>query len=230
MNLIEVQGLYQNFQIGRKNVSIFKGVHCQIEPHEFVVVLGKSGSGKTTFLNLLAGLSKPTAGNIIIDGIDITQLTIDQLSKWRAENVGIIFQLYNLMPYMSAIDNVALPLVFQGIKQKQRHEQAAILLKAVGLKSRFDGESNLLSGGEQQRVAIARALVNNPKILIADEPTGDLDQENADSIIQLLYSFYRERQTTVIMATHNTDYAKFADKVINLSDRSIQVKRKRAFL
>lgn len=226
MSLIEVQDVYQNFRIGKKDVEVLKGLSCNIEENEFVVVLGKSGSGKTTFLNILGGLDKPTFGNVTIDGVNLSDLTIDQLSHWRASTVGIIFQSYNLMPYMTALDNVALPLAFMGINKKRRYEQASLLLKAVGLKCRLDSSSNLLSGGEQQRVTIARALINKPKILIADEPTGDLDSENAEAIMQLLYSFYRERKTTIIMATHNLEFVKYADKVINVKEGIIECAKK----
>lgn len=228
MSFINIQDVSQTFKVGKKEFDVLSGLTCAIEEGEFIVILGKSGSGKTTLLNLVAGLDKPTHGNIIVDGLDISTLSINDLCRWRASYIGVIFQAYNLMPYMTALDNVALPLVFRGIKKSRRIEQAENLLKAVGLKCRLDSNINLLSGGEQQRVTIARALINRPKILIADEPTGDLDPENAGSIMELLYSFYKMRRTTVIMATHNVEYVRYADRVITLKDGKVECKNRKS--
>lgn len=218
MELIKTFDVCKYFEIGKKKIEVLKNVNCSINKSEFVVILGASGSGKTTFLNMIAGLDKPTNGNIFVNSQDITSFSMDELSLWRAKNIGVIFQSYNLMPFMSAIDNVALPLVFQGISKRQRYKKAASLLKAVGLKNQVHSSCQLLSGGEQQRVTIARALVNSPKLILADEPTGDLDTKNADEIVEILFNLYKEGDTTVVMATHNLAYTKFADRILNIKD------------
>jgi putative ABC transport system ATP-binding protein len=167
---------------------------------------------------MIAGLDKPTEGEVIINEADITKLSIDDLASWRAQNVGVIFQSYNLMPYMSALNNVALPLVFRGVRKKARVKKATALLNAVGMKKHLLSSCQILSGGEQQRVTIARALINSPKIILADEPTGDLDTKTADEVMEILYNLYKEGDTTIIMATHNLGYTKFADRILNIKD------------
>jgi len=212
--LIEIVDVNKSFKVNRKTVPVIENAFMEVNEGDFVVILGPSGSGKTTLLHMLAGIDKPTSGSIIIAGQDIATFSINELSEWRLCNIGIIFQSYNLMPFMSSLDNVALPLIFAGIKKKQRLAKANALLKTVGLKDKIKQDTNILSGGEQQRVTIARALINDPKILIADEPTGDLDLANATEVMEILFTLYKERKTTIIMSTHNPNYAKYADKVI----------------
>lgn len=202
-----------------------ESVNLVIDEGDFIVILGASGQGKTTLLNMIGGIDRPTEGTIVIDGENITNLDSDELASWRGANVGIVFQSYNLMPYMTAVDNVMLPLTFKGIGGKFRYKKAIELLNTVGLKSRVNHHANLLSGGEQQRVAIARALINNPKILIADEPTGDLDLANATDVMEIIYALYKERKTTVIMATHNPNYAKYADHVVYVSKGEVSAQK-----
>ena len=214
INLVQVS---KSFFLKKEEINVLKDVNLLINEGDFVVILGASGQGKSTLLNLVAGIDKPTSGQINVCGEDISQYTSDELSIWRSKNIGIVFQSYNLMPYMTAVDNVALPLAFRGMNKKNRMKKAADLLKTVGLKDRINHHTNLLSGGEQQRVAIARALANNPKVLIADEPTGDLDMANATDVMEIIYDLYKERATTIIMATHNPNYAKYADKVIYIA-------------
>lgn len=221
MDLIELIDVEKSFKVGKNAFTVFKNVNISIKQGEFIVVLGPSGSGKSTFLNLLSGLDKPTSGSIMINGDDITKLPYGDLSQWRAKHVGIVFQSFNLMPYMSAIDNVTLPMLFQGVGRRQRLGRATALLKTVGLKCRFNHPSNLLSGGEQQRVTIARALINSPEILIADEPTADLDIANATEIMEIIYSLYKEKKATIILSTHNANYAKYADRVIYISKAEV---------
>jgi putative ABC transport system ATP-binding protein len=220
MDFIQVNNLSKSFKVGRDAISVISNVNFTIKKGDFVVVLGPSGSGKTTLFNLLSGLDKPDEGEIIIDGEDITKFSTGKLSLWRSENVGIVFQSFNLMTYMSAIDNVALPLVFKGVSRKNRYNKASALLRTVDLKHRYDYPANVLSGGEQQRVAIARALVNNPKLLIADEPTGDLDLTNATEVMQIIYDLYKEKKATIILSTHNANYAKYADQVVYVAKKS----------
>lgn len=225
MPFIELVHLNKSFKIGHKTFEVIKDANLTIDEGDFIVILGPSGSGKTTFLNMLSGIDKPSSGQIIINGQDISKLSVNELSHWRAGNIGIVFQSYNLMPYMTAIDNVALPMVFQGMGKAQRIRKASLLLKSVGLRERAHYNSNVLSGGEQQRVTIARALINNPKILIADEPTGDLDLANATEVMEIIYSLYKERSTTIIMSTHNPNYAKYADKVIYVSKGEVSYQK-----
>ncbi len=218
MEFVQLIGVYKSFPIGKRTISTLRNVNFSISAGEFVLLLGPSGSGKTTLLNLIAGIDKPSYGQIFIDQEEISRMKPDELSSWRSRNIGFIFQSYNLMSYMTALDNVALPLVFQGVSKKKRNAKAKNMLKAVGMSNMSDNACQVLSGGEQQRVTIARALINNPKILIADEPTGDLDSKNAAEVMNIIYSLYKERKTTIIMATHNEDYIKFADKIIRLHD------------
>lgn len=214
MAIIQLQNVSKSFRVSRKEINVIDNASLEIAEGDFIVLLGPSGSGKSTLLNMISGIDKPTSGQIIIDGEDIAKFSQNQLSKWRADKVGIVFQSYNLMPAMSAIDNVALPLLFKGVKRRQRLAKAMSLLRCVGLKERYNYDTNVMSGGEQQRVTIARALINNPKIIIADEPTGDLDLVNATEVMEILFSLYKERKTTIIMSTHNPNYAKYADKVV----------------
>lgn len=224
-SFIQLIDVTKTFRVGKKDFCVINEANLCIKKGDFIVVLGASGSGKSTLLNMLSALDKPTSGQILVDGEDIAKLSPNQLSEWRGENVGIVFQSYNLMSYMSAVDNVMLPMVFKGIRRKQRKNRALALLRSVGLKERLYHDSNLLSGGEQQRVAIARALVNNPKLLIADEPTGGLDLANATEIMETIYSLYKERNTTIILSTHNPNYAKFADKIIYIQKGEVTVQR-----
>lgn len=226
MNCIEVADLHQTFCVNGKPLEVLKNACCLIRPSDFVIILGKSGSGKTTLLNLMAGLDRPTEGQIYFEGVDITKLSLDELARWRAEKVGVIFQSYNLLPFMTSIENAALPLTFSGVSKKKRLAKAESLLREIGLNDRICLNANLLSGGEQQRVTIARALINDPAIIIADEPTGDLDEENATEVMKILYASYKERKTTVIMATHNADYVQYADQVIRIENGELTFKRK----
>jgi len=223
--LIEIVDVSKSFKVKRKIIPVIENAFMEVNEGDFVVILGPSGSGKTTLLHMIAGIDKPTSGSIVIAGQDITTLSINELSQWRLNNIGIVFQSYNLMPYMSALDNVALPLVFAGIGKKQRTAKANLLLKTVGLKERIRQDTNILSGGEQQRVTIARALINDPKILIADEPTGDLDLANATEVMETIYDLYKEHKTTIIMSTHNPNYAKYADKLIYIQNGKVSTQK-----
>ena len=225
MNLIKIINLIKIFQVGKKKITIIRDANLTIKEGDFVVILGPSGSGKTTLLNMISGLDKPTSGSIYINNRDIAELPRSKIDEWRRDYIGVIFQSYNLMPYMNVIDNIALPLIFQGVRKKDRLRKAAALIKCVGLEERKFQNTNYLSGGEQQRVAIARALINNPPILIADEPTGDLDMANATEVMEILFSLYKERKTTIIMSTHNANYAKYADKVIYIQKGEVTTQK-----
>ena len=223
--LIDIVDVNKSFKVNRKTVPVIENAFMEVNEGDFVVILGPSGSGKTTLLHMLAGIDKPTSGSIIVAGQDIATFSINELSEWRLNNIGIIFQSYNLMPFMSSLDNVALPLIFAGIKKKHRLAKANALLRTVGLKDKIKQDTNILSGGEQQRVTIARALINDPKILIADEPTGDLDLANATEVMEIIFSLYKERKTTIIMSTHNPNYAKYADKVIYIKKGQVSTQK-----
>lgn len=226
MNFIELVSVYKNYPLAKKSVSIIENANCGIEQGDFVVILGSSGSGKTTLLNMISGLDLPTSGSIFIGGEDISKLGKKELDEWRRKNIGIVFQNYNLMPYMSVLDNVVLPLVFDGAPKKYRLSKAKMLLKSVGLTERIYQFAHLLSGGEQQRVTIARALINDPPILIADEPTGDLDIANATEIMDLILNLHKDQKTTVLMSTHNPNYCvKYADKIIYIQDSKVLIQR-----
>jgi putative ABC transport system ATP-binding protein len=178
--------------------------------------MGPSGSGKTTLLNLIAGIDRPTAGTLRIDGADLASLSRSKLAAWRAEYVGYVFQLYNLVPVLTAYENVELPLLLHKLTAKQRHEKVALALELVGLADRHDHYPRQLSGGQEQRVAIARAIVADPKIVVADEPTGDLDAASAASVMRLLQRLHRELGRTLIMVTHDPKTAAYADRTLHL--------------
>jgi len=221
MEFIQGFEVTKNYEIGGKRINVIRSNNFVIKSGDFVLLLGDSGAGKTTLLNLIAGLDSISSGELYVDGEDIAKKSLNQLSKWRATHVGVIFQNFNLIPFMSALDNVALPLAFCGVSRGQRARKAKTLLKNVGLASRCTHTPSELSGGEQQRVAIARALVNNPKLIIADEPTGNLDSKNSSDIMELLGRLNKQSNTTIVMATHNPAFAFHATKVIHIFDGHI---------
>ncbi|MBS7658605.1 ABC transporter ATP-binding protein [Candidatus Bathyarchaeota archaeon] len=220
--MIEVFNLEKIYSIGSVKVYALKGINLSIKKGEFIAVVGPSGCGKSTLLNLLGALDKPTKGKIIVDGIDITQLTDKQLAKFRNLKVGFIFQSYNLINRSSVLKNVELPAIVSGVPAKIRRMKALTLLKLVGLEEKVYRKPMELSGGEQQRVAIARALINDPAIILADEPTGNLDSKTGNEIIQLLTKINKERNATIVMVTHNLELANKTDKIIWLKDGQIE--------
>jgi len=203
---------------GKIEVRALNGVSARIAKGDFVAFMGPSGSGKTTFLNVITGLDRPTSGKVFMSGREITKMDQAHLSKLRQQNVGFIFQIYNLIPVLTAIENVELPLVFAGVEEEKRRERALELLKRVGLADRIEHRPTELSGGEQQRVAIARALVNKPDLVLADEPTGNLDTKTGLEIIDLMKDLQKEEGTTVIVATHDPKVADVVDIITYLRD------------
>jgi ABC-type lipoprotein export system ATPase subunit len=203
------------------SLEVLKGVSLAIHPGEFVCLVGKSGCGKTTLLSLLSGLEKPTQGKVSLDGKEITAASEDELALFRRENVGFIFQSFNLIPTLSAWENVALPLFPMKIPQEQQRKRAEDLLQKMELGHRMDHLPSALSGGEKQRVAIARALVNHPKILFADEPTGNLDSATGEAIMTTLQRLNKEENVAVLMVTHEADLAKTADRLVRMKDGEI---------
>ena len=201
--VVQVSNVTKSYRRGSQVVPVLQDLTFDIQKGEFVALMGPSGSGKSTLLNLIAGLDKADSGSIHVGGVDITALSETELAGWRASNVGFIFQFYNLIPVLTAFENVELPLVLTGLSKKERREHAETALRVVGLEDRMDHYPSQLSGGQQQRVAIARAIVTDPAILVADEPTGDLDRVSAQEILGLMERLNRESDKTIIMVTHD---------------------------
>ncbi|MEM2964707.1 MAG: ABC transporter ATP-binding protein [Candidatus Bathyarchaeia archaeon] len=221
-NLIEIYGLTKTYVMGKVRVAALRGVELKVKRGEYVSIVGPSGCGKSTLLNLLGALDKPTSGKIIIDGVDITALGERSLARFRNRKVGFIFQSYNLISRTTALKNVELPAIMLGMPEKKRRRKALELLELVGLGGMADRKPSELSGGEQQRVAIARALMNDPSIILADEPTGNLDSKTGSEIDALMHRINRERGATIVMVTHNMDLADDTDRIIHLRDGVVE--------
>ncbi|RRS03256.1 ABC transporter ATP-binding protein [Aquabacterium soli] len=214
--LIRIRGLSKSYQRGDQHIPVLEDIHLDVQAGEFVALMGPSGSGKSTLLNLIAGIDQPTSGRIEIGGVDIATLGEGALADWRASHVGFIFQFYNLMPVLTAFENVELPLLLTGLSRRQRHEHVAAALDMVRLSDRVDHYPNELSGGQQQRVAIARALVADPALIVADEPTGDLDRTTGQEVLNLLQQLQSDLGKTIVMVTHDPKAASRAGRLIHL--------------
>jgi putative ABC transport system ATP-binding protein len=214
--LVKVRDLHKTYQRGPEKVDVLHGIDLEIEEGDFVALMGPSGSGKTTLLNLIGGLDSPTTGEVDVAGQRIDRMNGGQLAHWRSNNVGFVFQFYNLMPTLTAQKNVELPLLLTKLSGAQRKRNAEIALELVGLKDRAKHRPSELSGGQQQRVAIARAIVSDPKLLICDEPTGDLDRQSAEEILTLLQRLNREHGKTIIIVTHDPKAADYASHTLHL--------------
>jgi putative ABC transport system ATP-binding protein len=221
MTLIEITNLSRHYHLGGETVKALNGISLAIDAGEFVAVMGPSGSGKSTFMNLVGCLDRPTSGTYRLDGQEMSRFDADRLAAVRCHQIGFVFQQFNLLDRLDAIGNVELPLIYAGVKRAERRERAAAALKRVGLGDRLHHRPTELSGGQQQRVAIARALVNDPKVLLADEPTGALDSRTSLELMALLQSLNREG-TTVIIVTHETDIAGMATRLIRFLDGQVQ--------
>lgn len=219
--VIEVKDLYKIYKVGTNKVRALNGVDFKVYEGEFCAIVGTSGSGKSTLLNMLAGLEKPTKGEIIIAEHHIEKMNENSLVRFRRKNVGFIFQSFNLLGTMNALENVALPLSFRGIPKTQRLKKAMKMIKLVGLKEHAMHKPNQLSGGQQQRVGMARALVVNPKIMFADEPTGNLDSKTSKEMIDLMRNVVNEHKKTLVMVTHDNNLAAIADKIVRIVDGKI---------
>jgi putative ABC transport system ATP-binding protein len=215
-NIVEIKGISKSYRRGEQIVPVLNDISFDIPEGEFLALMGPSGSGKSTLLNLIAGIDKPDRGEIRIGGVDITALSESQLADWRAANVGFVFQFYNLIPVLTAFENVELPLLLTHLSGKQRKQHVETALSMMGLSDRMHHYPSELSGGEQQRVAIARAVVSDPTILVADEPTGDLDRVSADDILNLLGRLNRELGKTIILVTHDSHAAQSAHIIRHL--------------
>lgn len=218
---IKVREVRKIYRMGTERVVALDRVSLDIYRGEIVCFLGKSGSGKSTFLNMVAGLEKPTKGEIFIGGIPIHKLDEAGVTLFRQKNIGFIFQSYNLLPMLTALENVSLPLIFRGMDKRKREEMASETLESVGLKGYEKRKPSQMSGGQQQRVGIARALVGNPKIIFADEPTGNLDTNTTAEVIALLQNQVRKHNQTLIMVTHDQALAQFADRIVTIQDGNI---------
>jgi putative ABC transport system ATP-binding protein len=221
MALIEARKLTKVYSLGDVDVRALDGISATIEKGEFVAIMGQSGSGKSTFMNVLGCLDTPTEGNYLLDGIDTGGLSRDALADIRNKKLGFVFQGFNLLSRTSALENVELPMLYNGFPASQRQERARKALKSVGLEGREDHNPNQLSGGQQQRVAIARALVNDAPIILADEPTGNLDTKTSVEIMDLFVKLNQESNMTVILVTHEQDIAAFSKRIIRFSDGHI---------
>lgn len=221
MAILELKKVAKKYRVGREVVTALGGVDLAVEQGEFIAILGTSGCGKTTLLNIAAGLEKPTKGEVIFRGVSISKLKEKQMVPFRRTQMGFIFQSYNLLPAMTALENVALPLLFAGVKSRERIRRAREVLSNVGLKDRIMHKPAEMSGGQQQRTSIARALITKPKIIFADEPTGNLDTRTTGEVLALLHKAVKENGQTLVVVTHDQDVAKFADRIIRMVDGQV---------
>jgi len=216
MSLVKIRDVHKHFTRGNERIDVLQGVSLDVREGEFLALMGPSGSGKTTLLNLMGGLDSPTGGSIEIAGSQVNKLGGGALAKWRARHIGFVFQLYNLLPVLTAERNVELPLLLTSLGKSDRRKRAAIALKVVGLGDRLRHYPRQLSGGQEQRVGIARAIVNDPTLILADEPTGDLDRKAGDEILDLLQALNKEHNKTIVMVTHDPHAAERATRTVHL--------------
>lgn len=220
--MIQLQDVYKEYRMGHDVIHALNKVNLNIEQGEFISIIGPSGSGKSTLMHIIGGLDRPTRGEVIINGKDISKLTDSELSRYRNTEVGFVFQSFNLQPSMTILENVALPLVFARISRKERLKKAREALELVGLQDRIKHRPGELSGGQRQRASIARALVTNPKLILADEPTGNLDSNTSEKIIELLTAINSSQRATLIVVTHNNEIAQQAPRIITIRDGKIE--------
>lgn len=219
--IIEIKGITRNFPLGNETVYVLKGIDLHINKGEYVALMGPSGSGKSTLMNILGCLDTPTAGTYVLNGKDVSKMIDDELAEIRNKEIGFVFQTFNLLPRTTALDNVALPMIYAGYAKDDRYKRATQVLTQVGLSDRMDHKPNQLSGGQRQRVAVARALVNHPSIILADEPTGNLDSKTSVEIMNLFDEIHANGNT-VILVTHEEDIAQHAHRIIRLRDGIIE--------
>ncbi len=219
--VIKIRNIIRDFPLGQETVHVLKGIDLDINRGEYVAIMGPSGSGKSTLMNILGCLDTPTDGTYILNGQDVSKMTDDELAEIRNQEIGFVFQTFNLLPRTTALDNVALPMIYAGKTKAERNERASKVLTDVGLADRMDHKPNQLSGGQRQRVAVGRALVNNPSIILADEPTGNLDSKTSLEIMHLFDDIHHAGNT-VILVTHEEDVAKHAHRIIRLRDGIVE--------
>ncbi len=219
--IISLQQIRKTYDLGKVKIEVLKGVNATILKNEYVAIMGPSGSGKSTLMNILGCLDKPTSGSYVLNGTDVSKMNDDELAEVRNKEIGFVFQTFNLLARLSGVENVALPLIYAGMKKAERTAQAEDILKAVGLGHRMKHKPNELSGGERQRVAVARALVNNPSIILADEPTGNLDSKTSVEIMGLFEEIHK-KGNTIILVTHEEDIALHAHRIVRLKDGLVE--------
>jgi len=227
-NIIRTKDLEKSYRMGEVEVKALRGVNLQIKAGEYVSIMGPSGSGKTTLFNMVGGLDKPTKGTVYIDEVDMAQLDAYELAWLRCRKIGYIFQTFNLIPVMTALENVTLPMIFAGMTTDESREKGMMLLEKVGLAERYNHKPYELSGGQQQRVAVARAMANDPAIILADEPTGNLDLQTGKEIIQLLKQMQVEQGVTIISATHDLKMISISDRIVHVRDGRVERIEERA--
>ena len=220
--LVSVSNVHKTFFRGGEKIDVLQGLDVKVAKGEFLALMGPSGSGKSTLLNLIGGLDRPTSGSVVVGGVDIGALSSGKLTAWRARHVGFVFQMYNLLPGLTAERNVELPLLLTSLSRARRKQQVATALSLVGLTDRARHYPRQLSGGQEQRVGIARAIVTDPTLLLCDEPTGDLDRKAGDEVLELLQALHRDQGKTVIMVTHDPHAAERADRIVHL-DKGVLV-------
>jgi len=220
--IIEVRGAKKIYRMGNERIKALDGIDLQVPAGQFVCLLGTSGSGKTTLLNVMAGLERPSRGIIKIKGYQIEKMSETQLTSLRKKYIGFVFQSYNLLPTLTALENVSLPLVFKGLPRKNREKMAIKILNEVGLGDRLHHKPNEMSGGQQQRVSIARAFINQPEIIFADEPTGNLDSRTTHEVMGLITEMAREKGLTLLIVSHDVELSSYADKIVYLKDGIIE--------
>ncbi|NLN64813.1 MAG: ABC transporter ATP-binding protein [Clostridiaceae bacterium] len=220
--IIKIENLKKVYRMGQEKVYALNGINLDVVKGEICCLFGTSGSGKSTLLNLVAGLEKPTRGSILVKNIPIEKLNEKQLAKFRQKYVGFIFQSYNLMPNLTALENVTLPLMFKGYSRKAREKAAVKMLKAVGLGNRLNHKPNQMSGGQQQRVSIARAFVEKPEIIFADEPTGNLDTKTTEEVMELIAGMAEQYGQTILLVSHDTEASDYADRIVHIRDGEIE--------
>lgn len=219
--IIKLEDVWKVYHLGKVKVWALRGVNLEIKKGFFLSIIGPSGAGKSTLLNIIGCLDFPTKGKVFLDGKDIQKLSEDELARVRGKKIGFVFQQFNLIPNLTALENVILPMIFQGKKEKERVARAKELLKLVGLEKRINHKPNELSGGEQQRVAIARALANDPEIIIADEPTGNLDSKSGKMIMEIFKRLYEIQKKTIVVVTHDPEIASFSKEILRIKDGKI---------
>jgi len=224
---IKLDNVWKIYKMGEVEVPALKGINLMVKKGEFLAVMGPSGSGKSTAMNMIGVLDIPTRGRIFLKGQDISKLSESDLAQIRGKTIGFIFQQFNLIPTLSALENVSLPMIFQNMPKEERVERATKLLGMVGLGDRIGHKPGEMSGGQQQRVAIARSLINDPEVILADEPTGNLDSESGHKVIDFLQDLHKKEKKTIVMVTHDEDIAKFAERTEYLHDGQIVKGRKR---
>jgi putative ABC transport system ATP-binding protein len=226
-SIIHLDGIRKSYYMGKQELQVLKGIDLDIQKNEYVALMGPSGSGKSTLMNILGCLDSPSAGRYVLNGQDVSKMPDDDLADVRNKEIGFVFQQFNLLPRLTALENVALPLVYAGVGRKQRTDMAMEVIKKVGLEERSHHKPNELSGGQCQRVAIARALVNNPSLILADEPTGNLDTKTSIEIMQI-FSQIQAAGNTVVLVTHEEDIANHAKRIVRLRDGLIESDKQHA--